>query len=113
MNYAPQGSGSQCTFWVMNHVQEDIEKYNKGCLFIGMIHDSMIFDCPIEDEAWLDERMWWYATQAIQREFTWISIPLVIEKDRSARNGTWAEMYGCGKLSGSYKEPENEDERDL
>jgi DNA polymerase I-like protein with 3'-5' exonuclease and polymerase domains len=113
MNYAPQGTGSQCTFYVINHVLADIEKYNKGVLIIGYIHDSIIVECPLEDEAWLDERMWWYATQQIQTEWKWILIPFVLEKERSAINGTWDNMYDCGELTGGYAEPKNEDERKL
>lgn len=100
MNSAPQGTGAQCLFWTINHALKDVEERGLDALLIGEIHDSAIWDLSPEVEDKVDHLMWLYATQLIQKEWPWISVGLVMEKERSAINGSWAEMEDCGALRG-------------
>lgn len=110
-NYPPQGTGAQITFWIMNHLQDKIEELGLKTMLIGEVHDSIVASVPVEEEALMDYWVYQYACVEIQKEWKWISIPLVMEKERSAVNGTWSEMFDCGGLTGELAEPKDPEER--
>lgn len=110
-NYPPQGTGAQITFWIMNHLQDKIEELGLKTMLIGEVHDSVVASVPGEEEAIMDYWVHQFACVEIQKEWKWISIPLVMEKERSAINGTWSEMFDCGGLTGELAEPKDPEER--
>jgi len=106
-NYPPQGSGAQITFWVMNHMQDKIEELNLKSRMIGTIHDSIVFMVAEEEAHLIDHWVHEFACVRIQEEWNWITLPMVMEKDRSEIGGSWANMEECGRLDGDLVEPEN------
>jgi len=112
-NGPPQGSAAHALLWIINRMQEKAEELNWKSILIGEIHDSHLWDVYPDEESIIDYWVWFYTTQAIQKEWTWITIPLVVEKERSALDGTWAIMYDCGELNGDLCKPKKPEERDL
>ena len=105
MNYLPQGTSAQCLYYILNHTQKRIEELKLDAYIIGEVHDSMVISCNPLDEAILDREIHHIAMEQIHTEWTWMSIPLVMEKDRSDVDGSWATMYECGALDGTHKLP--------
>jgi len=84
----------------MNRLRDKMKELGLNSVMIDEIHDSLVVDADPEEEALLDYWVWYYGTQWVAKEWKWIKIPLQIEKERSAVDGTWAEMEGCGYLTG-------------
>jgi len=99
-----QGSGAHCLFWVLNRMQDKVEELGLKSMMIGEIHDSSIWDIDPAEEAIIDKWMHYYSTKGLQEEYSWISIPLHMDKERSAIDGTWAEMEDCGSLGALVNE---------
>ena len=97
-NYPIQGSAFHCLLWYAIEVQKEIEKRKMKSRLIYEIHDALVADVVPEEEAELDRLVWDYGTQKIRAHWPWIIVPLTIEKERSAVDGSWAVMEGCGVL---------------
>jgi DNA polymerase I-like protein with 3'-5' exonuclease and polymerase domains len=98
-NYRAQGSAFHCLLWTFSKVSEKMRGWDRSAL-IGQIHDASIGDICPDDEAEVDHWMWDYGTQKIREHWPWIIVPLVIEKDSSEINGSWAEMTAEGAVHG-------------
>ena len=57
-----------------------------------------------EEEDWMDYLIWDYATQKVREHWNWITVPLMVEKERSKiitkTEGSWADMEACGFVKG-------------
>jgi len=108
-NGAPQGDAAHALFWIINQLQKKAEELNWESVLIGEIHDSHIWSVHPREETELDYWTWYYTSVAIQKHWEWISLPLVVEKEVSDINGTWANMYDCGVLDGQLAKPKEKD----
>ena len=97
-NYPVQGAAFHCLLWYIIRVQAEIDKRKMKSKLVYEIHDALVADVVPEEEEELDQLVWEYGTQEIIKQWPWIIVPLTIEKERSAVNGSWAEMEGCGVL---------------
>jgi hypothetical protein len=81
-------------------MQKKVEELGLRSYMIDEIHDSSVWVIYPEEEAVIDYWMWWYGTQQIRQEWTWITIPLQIEKESSDIGGLWCDMHTVGYLTG-------------
>ena len=94
-----QGDGFHCLCYMLNKMQAKIEELGLRTKIVNEIHDSMVLMVPVEEEHLIDYWMYEFLQQ-LMKEWTWITIPLTMEKERSKVGGTWAEMDNCGYLNG-------------
>lgn len=66
--------------------------------FMGQIHDAMVADVHPDEEDMVDALVLEYATLKVRKHWDWISVPLVVEKEASPVDGSWAEMEAFGFL---------------
>lgn len=99
-NGCVQGSGYHILQWTMNKVQRQIERQCERSCLIAEIHDSMVADVHPSEEHLLDEWVYMYGTKRVVEHWPWITVPLVIDKERSQIDGSWADMESCGTLTG-------------
>ncbi|RDE12158.1 MAG: hypothetical protein C4K49_10780 [Candidatus Thorarchaeota archaeon] len=100
VNYPVQGPASHVKLKTLSEVSQRIVDEKKDILPIMEIHDSMLFDVNPDDEAWLDETVRYHGMEKVAQDWKWIIVPLLLEKERSEVDGTWAVMNGCGYLGG-------------
>lgn len=85
----------------LNWAQSEIERKLEKTHIFAEIHDAIVADVDPAEEDWYDRIIWKNCTQKVRDKFEWIIVPLVMEKERSAINGNWAEMESCGILRGN------------
>lgn len=92
-NYCIQGSAFHCLLYTLIHVQEELQKGKcpKSCI-MGQIHDSLVCSIHPEDAEEFDEMVKRIGTQQIQKEFDWLVVPLVIEKEQGSIDGDWTTL---------------------
>jgi uracil-DNA glycosylase family 4 len=95
-NYPIQGSAFHCLLWNLIQVEEAIKNISGRSMVIGQIHDAIVVDCHPEDEPEVDRLIKLWGTEKIREHWDWIMVPLKIEKERGAVDGSWAVMEDCG-----------------
>ena len=93
-----QGTAFHCLLRTMGKTGPKIEALSGRSRIVGQIHDAIVADIHPEDEPEVDKLVKYYGTQEIREAWSWINVPLTIEKDRSEIDGTWAQMTSCGAL---------------
>ena len=99
-NGAVQGDGFHCLAWYINKLQKKFEELQLNSLIINEIHDSVVIDIDPAEEDIVDYWVWQYGVKAVMEHYSWLKIPLQIEKERSEIDGTWADMTNCGYITG-------------
>lgn len=100
LNAPVQGPAFHIQLWAFTQITKEIEKKKMKSKLIGSIHDSMVVDVAVEEEAYMDHLVYEYATQKVREHWDWITVPLMVEKERSEVNGDWSKMESCGFLKG-------------
>jgi uracil-DNA glycosylase family 4 len=98
-NTPVQGAGFHILLWTMNQVNKKILKLDHSKL-IGEIHDSCVMDMHDSETDLIDYWYWLYGTQKVREHFDWIIVPLIVEKEQSDVDGSWATMNEVGVLRG-------------
>ena len=98
VNYPIQGPASHVKLKAFSDISEELHKRKMKTKPIMEIHDSMLFDAPPEEEEELDRMVKYYGSQKIAEDWDWIIVPLLLEKERSEIDGSWAKMESCGYL---------------
>lgn len=98
-NYQIQGAAFHCMLYTLNQIVDKIEAISGRSKVVGQIHDAMVVDAHPEDVPMIDKLLWFYGTQEIRNVYPWIIVPLIIEKEISEVDGTWARMTGSGVLT--------------
>ncbi|HEX9934050.1 MAG TPA: DNA polymerase, partial [bacterium] len=98
INYPIQGTAFHLLLWTFVNVWREIKRRGMKSRLIGQIHDAIVADVDPAEEAWMDRLVWEYGTQKIREHWSWIIVPLGIEKSRSEIDGSWAHMQDCGLL---------------
>jgi len=93
LNYQTQGTAFHCLLWAFTNVTKRMEKQRMKSKIISEIHDAMLIDAEPEEEDVLDHLVWLYGTQKIQDEFDWLIVPLLIKRESSDVDGSWADMH--------------------
>ena len=81
-------------------MQDKIDELGLESTLIGEIHDSVVGHIKLEEEHLIDYWMHYFASVKMKEDWSWISIPLIMEKERGEEGGTWAKMSDCGALTG-------------
>jgi len=97
-NLQIQGSAFHCLLWTILQIEDKVRAISGRSSIVCNIHDALVVDMHPEDEAEIDRLVWEYGTQKVREKWPWIITPLIIESERSAVNGSWAEMENCGEL---------------
>lgn len=97
-NVAIQGSAFHCLLWTILQIEEKVRAISGRSSIVCNIHDAMVIDMHPDDEAEIDRLVWDYGTRKVREHWPWIITPLVIEAERSAIDGSWAQMENCGEL---------------
>jgi len=92
-----KNSAFHVLLWTMNQVHP-LLKTTPRSKFITEIHDDQVGDIHPEDEDQVDAWIKFYGTQKVREHWDWITVPLMIEKERSAIDGDWAHMKSCGYI---------------
>ena len=100
LNAPVQGPAFHIQIWACTQIDRQMHERKMDSQLIGQIHDSMVMDVLPAEEEYLDHLVWDYATQKVREHWPWITVPLQVEQERSAIDGTWAEMEGMGFLKG-------------
>lgn len=93
-----QGSAFHCLLWDLVQIAPRLRSMSGRSYFLGQIHDALIANVHPEEEEEMDRLMKEYGTKRIREYWPWIIVPLTIEKERTAVDGTWAETEECGSL---------------
>jgi DNA polymerase I-like protein with 3'-5' exonuclease and polymerase domains len=101
-NTPVQGAAYHILQWYFNQVRKVLENPKKfrNTYQITQIYDAHVNDVDPSEEDMLDYVVWYWGTQKVMEQFPWITVPLVIEKERSEINGNWGEMSECGIVKG-------------
>lgn len=99
INYRVQGTASHCKLWTMIQVNKEIQRLKLKSKILLEIHDSIIVDIWPDEEHIIDTLMWKYGTQRIRKNWSWLIVPLFIEKKISEIDGNWASMKTIGLLN--------------
>jgi uracil-DNA glycosylase family 4 len=94
-NYPIQGSAFHCLLWTIIKTYQRIKDISGRSAIIGQIHDAIVVDAYPDDEESIDEMIRDWGTKKIRKAWPWIIVPLTIEKERSAVDGSWDEMEEC------------------
>lgn len=99
LNAPVQGFSFHTLMWAMRQSGKEFRKLELNSEFICQIYDAMVLDIDPAEEGIVDKIIWEFATQKV-REHWDISVPLMVEKERSEIDGNWSAMTGCGYLGG-------------
>ncbi len=105
-NFGIQGSASHCKLWVMNRLQNWLEKYKMKACIIGEIHDSIIADVP-EDEVqdYLDA-IFDLISVKLPKAWRWINVPMTAEAEVCPVGESWFTKSGWTRGSDNVWGPE-------
>jgi len=84
----------------MNWLTRKMEAMCERSYVITQVYDSIVMDVHPSEEDMVDKYVWLYGTQKIREYYDWLIVPIVLEKERSEIDGSWAEMSACGVLGG-------------
>jgi len=94
-NAVVQGPAYHTQQWCFNYINRRMKELKMESFLIGSIHDAIIASVAEYEEEIFDCLVWDAFTK-VREEWKWITVPIYVEKERSAVNGNWAEMEGCG-----------------
>jgi DNA polymerase I-like protein with 3'-5' exonuclease and polymerase domains len=100
LNSTVQGPAFHIQAWAFTQITKIMEAKKMNSAFIGQVHDSMVASVDPMEESYLDNLVYEYATQRVKEHWDWITVPLMVEKERSEVDGDWASMSACGYLTG-------------
>lgn len=98
LNSPVQGPAFHVQLWAFTEITRIMEERGMRSRFMGQIHDAMVADVHPDEEDMVDALVLEYATLKVRKHWDWISVPLVVEKEASPVDGSWAEMEAFGFL---------------
>jgi DNA polymerase I-like protein with 3'-5' exonuclease and polymerase domains len=101
LNGPIQGPAFSVQGWAFKEMDKFLLKESYNTALVGQVHDSILADVDPAEEDWIDRKMKELATVEVRKYWPWISVPLVMEKERSKIDGSWAGMEACGVLRGA------------
>jgi DNA polymerase I-like protein with 3'-5' exonuclease and polymerase domains len=100
LNGPVQGPAYGIQAWAFKEMDKYLRKYDYDTKLIGQIHDSILTDTLPAEEGMVDKLMHSFATEEVRKHWDWITVPLVMEKDCTGVDGSWANMESTGVLRG-------------
>jgi len=99
-NYPIQGPAFHVLLNTLINSHKKVLEISGRSVIIGQVHDCLLIDCHPDDEDAVDKIVFEEGITKPMAKWDWITVPLQIEKERSAVNGTWSEMEDCGYIKG-------------
>lgn len=90
-NYQVQGTSFHLLLYVLILMQEWIEENNLKTKIISEVHDSGVFDSPVNEYRAVVKQFMIF-TADLKNEFPWLPLPMSAEAEISEVNGNLAEM---------------------
>lgn len=100
MNSKVQGDAYHCLQYTYNKMVAFLEEHNMKSRVLFEVHDALYFSVEPGEEDLIDYYVWWYGTQEIRREWTWLCVGIQFEKEIGPVNGSWSTLEGAGYLDG-------------
>ena len=97
-NTPVQGSAYHCNQRTYNKVSEYIETHGMKSKVLFQIHDAIYIDMCPEEEELLDWCIWYYGTQEIKDEWTWLVTTLYYEKEAGEVDANWSTLQEIGLM---------------
>lgn len=97
-NRCIQGSAFHILLKALQYDLRDIKEQGLKSVIIGQIHDAIIALVKEGEEDAIARIVYRNGVERVSKEFPWICVPLVIEADASAVDGSWAKMTEVGAL---------------
>ena len=97
-NRCIQGSAFHILLKALTYDLQDFKAQGLQSCIIGQIHDAIIALVKEGEEDKVARIIYGNGVKRVSQEFPWICVPLVIEADASAVDGSWAKMTEVGAL---------------
>jgi DNA polymerase-1 len=91
-NYPVQGTAFHCLLYSAINIQKELKKRKMKTELISEIHDALVFDVVPEEFDKLKKICRYVMCEKIREDWKWINVPLDIDGEMSAIDGTWSEM---------------------
>lgn len=91
-NYPIQGSAFHCLLWSFIELQKLLTKGKYKTKLIGQIHDAMVLDVHPDELEDIAKLLNYVMIDQLMKTWKWIIVPLSIEIDIGAVDGSWAEL---------------------
>ena len=88
-NFPIQGSAFHWLLWSLTVCEDWARKKGLKARPVGQIHDSMIWDAPVEEVDVLTEKLNKTMTKDIYKKYDWIQTKLEAEIDITEKNKSW------------------------
>ena len=89
VNYPIQGSAFHCLLYSLIHTHNYLLDHNMLSKILGQIHDCLLFDVYPPERDKIVRVSHEIACEQIRREWKWIIVPLIIEVEETAIDGSW------------------------
>jgi len=99
LNGPIQGPAFSVQAWSFKEMDKYLRENKFNSQLICQVHDSELVDMDPAEEGLVDKMMHKFATEEVRKHWSWITVPLIMEKDRGEIDGSWAEMTSEGVLS--------------
>jgi uracil-DNA glycosylase family 4 len=89
VNYLFQGTAFHWLLWSIIQINAEFRDRKMKSKVIAQIHDNAIIDSPPEEKGEVISLCTEIATQRIKEQYSWIIVPLEIEWEETAIDGSW------------------------
>ena len=90
-NIPIQGPAFHCLLWSLIRINDWLKENKMKTLITGTIHDSIVFDVYESELQEVLKNTRHVMTEAIRKEWDWITVPLDVEFEASPVDGNWWE----------------------
>jgi hypothetical protein len=90
-NFPIQGDASHCVLWALPRLHSRFKKEGMKVLTINEVHDSILFDCPVEEAEDLKGICQEIMCEELNKEWNWMVLPLKCDFEMSPIDGSWCE----------------------
>ena len=98
LNAPVQGPSFHCQLWCFTEVTKELENRKMNSCLIGQVHDSIIASVDPMEEDWVDRLIYDFGTQKVREHYSWIKVPLMIEKGMTEVDEPWSTKKDAGYL---------------
>ncbi len=92
VNYPVQGAAFHCLLWSFIRLDLWLRQNNMKTRLIGQIHDAIVIDVYPPELMDVGRALKRIMCDELRREWNWINVPLDVEADLGAVDGSWADL---------------------
>jgi hypothetical protein len=100
LNAPVQGPSFHNMLWSFTKTTNDMIDKRMDSFIMGQVHDSILVSVLPAEEAWVDKLIHLNGTQLVRERFSWIKVPLMIEKAATNVDEPWSMKKTIGYLKG-------------